>query len=87
MCLAIPGKIVNIDVKNAWNRSGVVDFGGVTRDVNLTCVPEAMPGDYVLVHVGMAISSIDAEEAQQVFAYLREIGELAELEPVQEPEQ
>ncbi len=80
MCLAIPGKIVNIDVQNVWTRNGLVDFGGVTRDVNLTCVPEAAPGDYVLVHVGMAISCIDAEEAQQVFAYLREIGELADLE-------
>jgi hydrogenase expression/formation protein HypC len=85
MCLAIPGKIVNIDVQNAWTRNGIVDFGGVTRDVNLTCVPEAVPGDYVLVHVGMAISSIDAEEAQQVFAYLREIGELDELDHTEVP--
>ena len=85
MCLAIPGKIVNIDVQNAWTRNGIVDFGGVTRDVNLTCVPESVPGDYVLVHVGMAISSIDAEEAQQVFAYLREIGELDEPDHTEVP--
>jgi hydrogenase expression/formation protein HypC len=61
-------------------RRGRVDFGGIVKDVSLACVPEAVVGDYVIVHVGMAISRVDEEEAQQVLGYLRQIGELAELE-------
>ena len=59
---------------------GRVDFAGIVREVNLSCVPEAAVGDYVLVHVGVAISMIEEAEAAQVFAYLREMGDLAELE-------
>ena len=51
MCLAVPGKIVSVNETDPLFRLGVVDFGGVTREVNLACVPEAVPGDYVIVHV------------------------------------
>jgi len=81
MCLAVPGKIVSIDDDDPLLRRGRVDFAGVVKQVNLAYVPEAQIGDYVLVHVGFAINTIDENEARQVFAYLREMGELTELEP------
>jgi len=80
MCLAVPGKIVSIDDVDPLLRSGRVDFAGVVKQVNLAYVPDARIGDYVLVHVGFAINTIDEREAQQVFAHLREMGELAELD-------
>jgi hydrogenase expression/formation protein HypC len=73
MCLAVPGRIESIAEAGALMRVAKVDFGGVTREVNLACVPEAAPGDYVLVHVGIALSVIDPAEAEKVFSYLREI--------------
>jgi len=79
MCLAIPGKILSIEGDDPLLRSGKVDFSGVAKLVNLGCVPEARVGDYVLVHVGFAISTIDEQEAVQVFEYLRQMGDLAEL--------
>ncbi|HET9824775.1 MAG TPA: HypC/HybG/HupF family hydrogenase formation chaperone [Chitinophagaceae bacterium] len=82
MCLAIPGKILSIT--NAAGdeifRQGKVSFGGIVKDVNLSMVPGAVIGDYVLVHVGVAISKIDEEEAQKTFEYLHEMGETGELE-------
>ncbi len=60
-------------------RSGKVSFGGVVKDVNLAYVPEAGVGDYVIVHVGFAISKLDEEEAQQVFKYLEKMDELVEI--------
>jgi hydrogenase expression/formation protein HypC len=80
MCLAVPGKILSIEGMDDLLRSARVDFGGVVKEVNLAYVPEARIGDYVLVHVGFAISVIDETEAQQVFEYLRQIDALAELE-------
>lgn len=80
MCLAIPGKILSIEGDDRLLRSGTVDFAGVTKLVNLVCVPEARVGDYVLVHVGLAISTIDEQEAGEVFEYLRQMGDLADLE-------
>ena len=80
MCLAVPGRIVSIDDGDTLLRSGRVDFAGVVKQVNLAYVPEARVGDYVLVHVGFAINTIDEIEARQVFEHLREMGELAELE-------
>lgn len=77
MCLAIPGKVVSITQDAPLARAGLVDFGGVQREINLTCVPEAQPGDYILAHVGLAISVIDEDEAQCVFTYLAEIDELS----------
>ena len=79
MCLAVPGKILEA-TDLGISRIAKVEFGGVTRKVSLDFVPDAQPGDFVLVHVGFAISIIDEEEAQEVFEYLREMGELAELE-------
>jgi len=81
MCLAIPGKIVSISSTGVDSfRTGKVSFGGITRDVNLSMVPEADVEDYVLVHVGVAINRIDENEAMLTFKYLQQIGELNELE-------
>ena len=85
MCLAVPGKIVSIDGADPVFRNGKVNFGGIVKQINLAYVPEAKIGDYVLVHVGFAISTIDEAEAQEVFEYLRKMGELAELEENRTP--
>ncbi len=79
MCLAVPGKLLNVEGSDPMLRSGDVSFGGTLRRVNLAYVPEAKVGDYVLVHVGFAINIIDEAEAAKVFEYLREMGELDEL--------
>lgn len=80
MCLAIPGKILSIEGDDPILRTGKVSFGGITKEVNLSFVPDAKVNDYVLVHVGMAISTIDEEEAHKVFEYLKEMDELQDLE-------
>jgi len=80
MCLAVPGKIVSIEGDDPILRDGKVDFGGLVKRVNLSLVPEARIGDYVVVHVGLALSIVDEEEAKQVFEYLKMIGELMEFE-------
>jgi hydrogenase expression/formation protein HypC len=81
MCLAIPGKIISITNQlDETFRYGKISFGGIMKEVNLCMVPEANVGDYVLVHVGVAISVVDEEEAHKVFSYLKEMGEVAELE-------
>ena len=80
MCLAVPGKIVSISGDEPIFRTGKVSFGGIVKEVNLAYVPEAQVGDYVIVHVGFAISKLDETEAQKVFEYLQELGELKELE-------
>ncbi|MGI9160431.1 MAG: HypC/HybG/HupF family hydrogenase formation chaperone [Saprospiraceae bacterium] len=82
MCLAIPGNIVAINSEpDELFRNGKVNFGGIHREVNLSLTPEARVGDYVLVHVGAAISVVDEAEAKETFEYLRRIGELNELSP------
>mgnify|MGYP003378027116 FL=1 len=81
MCLAVPGRILSIEGDDPVLRAGRVDFAGIVKRVNLSYVPEASVGDYVLVHVGFAISTVDEAEARQVFAYLKEMGDLAEIEP------
>jgi hydrogenase expression/formation protein HypC len=73
MCLAVPGQIVEIQGDQPETRVGRVRFGGIMKEINLAFVPEAQQGDYVLVHVGFAISRIDEAEAVRVFAYLKEI--------------
>jgi hydrogenase expression/formation protein HypC len=78
MCLAIPGRILSMTGDDPLMRVGRVDFGGIVKEINLAYVPEAALGDYVLVHVGFAISIIDAAEAARIFDYLSEIGELGE---------
>ena len=80
MCLAIPGQILEITDGDPVTRTGRVSFGGVVKEVNLACVPDAGVDDYVIVHVGFAISKLDEVEAQRVFAYLREMDELSELQ-------
>ncbi len=79
MCLAVPGKIESISGDDPLLRTGKVNFGGIVKEVNLAYVPEAVPGDYVIVHVGFAISTVSEEEANQVFEYLRQMDELEEL--------
>ncbi|MCP3962367.1 MAG: HypC/HybG/HupF family hydrogenase formation chaperone [bacterium] len=80
MCLGVPGKVIEIMPDELGMTMGRVSFGGIVKEVCLAYVPEAEVGDYVVVHVGFAISRIDEEEAAQVFEYLREMGELEELD-------
>ena len=82
MCLAIPGKIVSISGDDPLLRTAKVDYGGVLKEINLAYVPEAQVGDYVIVHVGFALSRVDEDEAKKVFEYLREMEELSELDEV-----
>ncbi len=70
MCLAIPGVITAVEGDDPLMRKGNVDFGGVSRDINLVYCPEAEIGSWVLVHAGVAISTIDEEEAQEVLKEL-----------------
>jgi len=79
MCLAVPGKILSVAGEEEF-RTGQVSFGGVVKQVSLAYVPEANVGDYVIVHVGFAISVVDEKEALNTFEYLRQMGELAEIE-------
>ncbi len=81
MCLGIPGRIEAVTDTGELTRAGTVSFGGIRKEVNLAYVPEAKVGDYVIVHVGFAISIVDEAEAAQVFSYLKEMDELAELNP------
>jgi hydrogenase expression/formation protein HypC len=86
MCLAIPGKITTISGEDPITRMGKVDFGGILKEASLAYVPEAKVGDYVIVHVGFAISRLDEEEANKVFEYLREMEDLSELAEPSNPE-
>jgi hydrogenase expression/formation protein HypC len=79
MCLAVPGKIVSVEEAGLGFRTGRVNFGGIVKSVNLSYVPEANVGDYVVVHVGFALSVVDEDEAHKVFDYLEQMGELEEL--------
>ncbi len=84
MCLAIPGKVLQTEEQNGL-RVGRVQFGGIVRCVRLDFVPEAGVGDYVVVHVGFAISQVDKSEAHRTYELLREMGALeAELPPNEE---
>ena len=74
MCLGIPGKITKIYKKDSLTM-GIVDFGGISREVCMDYAPEAQVGQYALIHVGFAISRIDESEAQEIFSYLEQIGE------------
>lgn len=81
MCLAVPGQILEISRDEALGLvTGKARFGGIVKEVNLTYTPEAEVGDYVVVHVGFALSRIDEEEAREVFRTLEELGQTAELE-------
>jgi hydrogenase expression/formation protein HypC len=76
MCLAIPGRIEDISGDDLIMRVGRVDFGGIVKEINLALVPEARVGDYVLVHVGFALTVIDEAEADRLFEQLSEIAEI-----------
>lgn len=78
MCLAVPGKVMSAAVNALGMRMGAVSFGGVTKEVCLSFLPEAQPGDYVLVHAGFAITQVDEEEAAATLKLLRELGDLPE---------
>jgi hydrogenase expression/formation protein HypC len=80
MCLAIPGKIESVSGDDPLTRMGKINFGGILKEASLAYVPEAKVGDYVIVHVGFALSRLDEDEAQKVFEYLKQIEELGELE-------
>lgn len=81
MCLAIPGKIISIESKQEEIfRNGKVSFGGIIKEVNLSMVPDIKIGDYVLVHVGVALSKVDEEDAMQTLEYLKQMGEMNELD-------
>ena len=80
MCLGVPGEILSIEGDGEQLRLAKVRFGGATRDVYLDLVPDAQVGDYVIVHVGFALSKVDEEEAKKVFEYLKQMEELSELE-------
>ncbi|HXY68067.1 MAG TPA: HypC/HybG/HupF family hydrogenase formation chaperone [Gemmatimonadales bacterium] len=84
MCLGIPGEILETHDGPGGLRYGTVRFGGASRDVCLAYVPEAGVGDYVIVHVGLALSRIAPEDAEETFRYLEEMQELAELEGEQQ---
>ena len=80
MCLAVPGKVLEIDGSNPDLKMAKVDFAGVVKDVSIQWLPEVKPGDYVLTHVGMALNILDEEDALETLSLLREMGEMdAEL--------
>jgi len=81
MCLSIPGKLVEITAElDETFRTGRVSFDGVIKEISLTLVPEAKVNDYVMVHVGAAISVVDEEEAKKTFEILMQLGELHDLD-------
>ena len=81
MCLGVPGRVLQITKDEELGLYfGKVQFGGITKDVNLSYTPEVTEGDYVVVHVGFAISRLDEEEAHKVFSYLQRLEALKELE-------
>ena len=79
MCLAVPGKIIEI-YDSGGLKMGKMDFGGVTREACLEYVPEAQVGQYAIMHAGFALNLLDEEDAQKTLSLLQEMGELAELE-------
>jgi len=82
MCLAIPGKVLEV-FEDRGLRMGRADFGGTIRKVCLEQLPEAGIGDYVLVHVGYALSKVDPEEAERTYSFLEELGQLGDLDAPQ----
>jgi hydrogenase expression/formation protein HypC len=80
MCLAVPGKILSIIGDDPLQRVGRIDFGGIIKQINLVYVPEAKIDDYVLVHVGFAITCLDVAQAALMFEQLQALGSLQDLE-------
>ena len=85
MCLGVPGKVMQIQENEQGMTMGTVSFGGITKEGCLAYLPDVQVGDYVIVHVGFAISRVSEQEAQEVFGMLRELGELGELD-IPQPE-
>ena len=85
MCLAIPGKVAQINT-NDGVRTGRIQFGGITRQACLDFVPEAKEGDYVMVHVGFAISVVDKDEAERTYALLESMGMLEDELALDKPD-
>jgi hydrogenase expression/formation protein HypC len=87
MCLAIPGKLIDITADANGVRMGRANFGGIVKQVCLEYTPEVNPGDYVLVHVGFALNKVDEEEAERTYRLLQEMDQLQELDvpSVEEP--
>jgi hydrogenase expression/formation protein HypC len=73
MCLAIPGRVVAITEGEGFDRRGTVDYDGARQEVSLAYLPEVQPGDYVLVHVGFAITRVDAAEAERILQEIRDL--------------
>jgi hydrogenase expression/formation protein HypC len=80
MCLGVPGKVIRIEENEPDLTMGVVNFGGIQKEVCLAYVPDVQVGQYVIVHVGFAISKIDEDEALRVFELLREMEDLSGLD-------
>jgi hydrogenase expression/formation protein HypC len=81
MCLSIPGKLIEITAElDETFRTGKVSFDGVIKEVSLTLVPKAKVNDYVMVHVGAAISIVNEVEAKKTFDILKQLGELHDLD-------
>lgn len=76
MCLGVPGEVVELDAATGELPMATVEFAGIRRRICIACVPDARPGDYLVVHAGIAITRIDAVEAERVFAYLNETGDM-----------
>jgi hydrogenase expression/formation protein HypC len=79
MCLGVPGKILSIEPNSVGMTMGKVSFGGVAKEICLAYVPEAQVGDYVIVHAGFALNTLDEAEAMEVFELLKEMGELEDV--------
>ncbi len=84
MCLAVPGKILSISGEDLA-RMARVSFGGIVKEVSLVFTPEANVGEYVIVHVGFALSVVEEAEALLTFSYLKQMGDLVELENLEPP--
>jgi hydrogenase expression/formation protein HypC len=84
MCLGVPGRLSEWLDRDPLLARGWVEFGGIRREIHLACVPEAEVGDYIVVHAGIAISRIDAREAERLLAELRAAGEVT-APPEEEP--
>jgi hydrogenase expression/formation protein HypC len=80
MCLAVPGLVTRVGDDALGVLMGTVSFGGIIKEVCLACVPEVKVGEYVIVHVGFAISTVSEAEAREVFKALEQMGELEELD-------
>jgi hydrogenase expression/formation protein HypC len=85
MCLGVPGKVIRIEQNAQGMSMGAVSFGGIVKEVCLAYTPDVQIGEYVIVHVGFAISRVSETEAQEVFKALDELGELGELD-IPQPE-